>query len=93
MPYYVYILTNQAATVLYTGVSNDLQRRVYEHRQKLADGFTTRYSVSRLVYYEIFQDVIDAITREKQIKGGSRRKKMVLVDHFNPTWRDLFTEL
>jgi putative endonuclease len=93
MSYYVYLLTNPAATVLYAGVTNDLSRRVNEHKQKLTDGFTSRYNVNRLVYYEVFEDVVEAISREKQIKGGSRRKKMELVDGFNPAWRDLYEEV
>ena len=90
MNYYVYILTNSTCSTLYTGVTNDLARRVYEHREKLVPGFTRRYNVSRLVYYEIFDDPASAITREKQIKAGSRLKKMKLVSDFNPSWRDLY---
>ncbi len=91
--YAVYILTNPASTVLYTGVTNDLKRRTYEHRENVVDGFTKRYNVHRLVYYEICGDVTSAIAREKQIKAGSRKKKMALVDAFNPSWRDLYFEL
>jgi putative endonuclease len=93
MAYYVYILTNKASTVLYTGVTGNLPRRAYEHREELIDGFSKRYNVQRLVYYEGFEDVFMAIEREKAIKGGSRKRKMALVDAFNPTWRDLFYEL
>ena len=93
MNYYVYIMTNKHNTVLYTGVTNDLARRVSEHRQKLLPGFTSRYNVSNLVYYEAFEDVNAAIAREKQIKGGSRQKKMDLVNAMNSEWRDLYEEL
>jgi putative endonuclease len=93
MSHYVYILANPASTVLYTGVTNDLLRRVYEHREKCVGGFTSRYNVHRLVHYETFDDAYNAIAREKQLKAGSRRKKMDLIQDFNPTWRDLFDEL
>ena len=91
--YAVYILTNPASTVLYTGVTNDLKRRTYEHREDAVEGFTKRYNVHRLVYYEVCDDVTSAIAREKQIKAGSRKKKMSLIDAFNPSWRDLYFEL
>ncbi len=86
--YYVYILTNVRHTVLYTGVTNDLVRRLSEHQQGLS-AFTRRYNVHKLVYVEMFHDVREAIAREKQIKAGSRRKKIALIESFNPTWRDL----
>ena len=79
----VYILTNQRHTVLYTGVTGDLKRRIYQHREKLLPGFTHRYNVSKLIYYECTADVSAAIAREKQIKAGSRRKKIELVNSFN----------
>ena len=91
--YCVYILTNQRHTVLYTGVTSDLKARIYQHREKLLPGFTKRYNVSKLVYYEAFQNVTAAITREKQIKAGSRRKKLDLITGMNPEWRDLYDEL
>jgi len=91
--YYVYIMTNKRNTVIYTGITNDLRRRVYEHREKLAEGFTKKYNATKLVHYEILQDVENAILREKQIKGGSRRKKIELVDSMNKEWRDLYEEL
>lgn len=91
--YYVYIMTNQRNTVLYTGVTNNLARRVFEHRQKLIDGFTKRYNVDKLAYYEIFDDVNYAIAREKQIKGGSRQKKIDLIEKVNPEWKDLYETL
>ena len=86
--YYVYILTNQKRT-LYAGVTNDLVRRVYEHKQKLVDGFTKKYNLSWLVYYETTQDVESAIAREKQIKGWLRHKKVALIESTNPRWVDL----
>jgi len=91
--YYVYIMTNQRNTALYTGVTNDLIRRAYEHREKLVDGFTKKYNLTRLVYYEVFENVEHAISREKQIKGGSRKKKLQLVNAMNGVWKDLYEEL
>jgi putative endonuclease len=90
---FVYILTNRHHTALYVGVTNDLVRRVREHRTKIASGFTTRYNVDKLVYFEETSDVVAAIAREKQIKGGSREKKIALVNAINPDWRDLFDDL
>ncbi|MEJ2703371.1 MAG: GIY-YIG nuclease family protein [Sedimentisphaerales bacterium] len=81
--YCVYIMTNRTNTVLYTGVTNNLKRRVYEHKQKLVEGFTKRYNVVRLVYYEVFSDWMSAIRREKQIKAGSRRNKEELMNSMN----------
>jgi putative endonuclease len=86
--YYVYIMTNHSGT-LYVGMTNDLQRRVWQHKQKLIHGFTKRYNITRLVYYEETPDVKAAIAREKQIKGWARRKKMDLVESLNPGWKDL----
>ena len=77
---------------LYTGMTNDLVRRVYEHKNKLIPGFTKRYSVNRLVYFETFKHPQDAIAREKQIKGWLRRKKLALIESSNPTWADLSEE-
>ena len=91
--YYIYIMTNKNNKVLYTGVTSDLKRRVYEHKEKLIEGFTKRYNITKLSYYEIYRDAEKAILREKQIKGGSRAKKEMLVNGFNPEWRDLYTEL
>ena len=91
--YYVYIMTNNKNTVLYTGVTSDLKGRVYEHKEKLVGGFTKRYDVTKLVYYEVFEGVVDAIAREKQIKGGSRQKKIDLISQMNRGWRDLYEEL
>lgn len=91
--YYVYILTNKSNTVLYIGVPNDLQRRIYEHREKLTDGFTKKYNITKFVYFEEFSDANDAIAREKQLKGGSRKKKIELIERENPLCRDLYEEL
>ena len=89
--YYVYIMTNHSRT-LYIGVTNDLRRRVQEHKQKQVPGFTQKYNVTRLVYYEETPDVKAALTREKQIKGWLRAKKVALIESVNPEWRDLGDE-
>jgi putative endonuclease len=86
--YYVYIMTNNSGT-LYVGMTNDLHRRIWQHKQKLIEGFTKRYNITRLVYYEETNDVRQAIAREKQIKGWLRRKKIALITSANPDWRDL----
>ena len=86
--YYVYIMTNGSRT-LYTGVTDDLVRRVYEHKNKLIEGFTKRYNITRLVHYEVTSDVQAAIQREKQIKGWLRKKKIALIEAANPGWQDL----
>jgi putative endonuclease len=91
--YYVYILTNQHHAVLYTGVTSDLQKRVYQHRMKLVPGFTSRYNVYKLVFYEVADNPEAAILREKQIKGGSRQKKVDLINGMNPQWQDLYEAL
>jgi len=88
--YYVYIITNQNHTVLYTGITNDLNKRIYEHKEKLAKGFSAKYNLDKLVYFQVTEDVISAITREKQIKGGSRKKKVELINDLNPDWIDLY---
>jgi putative endonuclease len=90
---FIYILTNKYNKVLYTGVTSDLKKRVWEHKEKLVDGFTKRYNVTKLVYYEVFADIRDAIAREKQIKAGSRQKKIDLIIGMNPEWRDLYDDL
>jgi putative endonuclease len=84
-------MTNIART-LYTGVTNDLERRVYEHKMKLIPGFTTRYSLDRLVYYEVGENIFDVIKREKQIKDWLRRKKIELIESMNPEWKDLSSD-
>ena len=86
--YYVYIMTNHRGT-LYTGVTNELTRRVYEHRQKIVRGFTKKYNISKLVYYEATGDVESALGREKQIKGWVRIKEVALIESVNPHWVDL----
>ena len=88
--YYIYILTNASRT-LYIGVTNDLQRRVYEHKQKLIPGFTSQYNITRLVHYEETGDIRAAIVREKQLKGWLRAKKIAQIEATNPTWQDLST--
>jgi putative endonuclease len=88
--YYVYIITNKSNRVLYTGVTNDLLRRVYEHKERLVDGFTKKYRTTKLVYYEIFEDIEYAIQREKQLKGYLRQKKVQLIESFNKKWQDLY---
>jgi putative endonuclease len=89
--YYVYIMGNKSGT-LYAGVTNDLQRRVYEHKKKLVEGFSKKYNITRLVYYEVTTDISAAIAREKQIKGWLRARKIVLIESINPNWRDLSEE-
>ena len=91
--YYVYIMSNKGNAVVYTGVTNDLKRRVYEHKEKLADGFTKKYNITKLVYYEVFENAENAIVREKQIKGGSRQKKIELINSLNKEWRNLYGDL
>ena len=86
-------MTNQYNKVLYTGFTNDLQRRVSEHKSKLIEGITKKYNITKLVYYEIYQDSYTAISREKQIKAGSRQKKIDLINQMNHEWKDLYDEL
>jgi len=90
---YVYFMMNQGNTVIYTGVTSNLQKRVYEHKEGLQDGFTKTYNVHNLVYYEAFENIEDAICREKQIKAGSRRKKLKLIRTVNPEFQDLYATL
>ena len=90
---YVYIMTNNNNTVLYTGVTSDLKRRAYQHRHQMCKGFTRKYNIVKLVYYEVLQDPYNAIAREKQIKGGSRKKKIGLIESMNPEWEDLYERL
>ena len=91
--FYVYILTNWKNTVLYIGMTNDLKRRVFEHKEKLIEGFTKRYNLTKLVYYEVAATAEAAITREKQLKAGSRQKKVKLIEGMNKTWVDLYDDL
>jgi len=89
----VYILASKRNGTLYTGVTSNLQKRLQEHQSETVDGFTKKYHVHMLVYYEVHETIVDAIAREKQIKGGSRKKKLVLIESANPSWRDLSGEL
>ena len=87
---YVYIMTNQKNGTLYVGVTSDLLKRVYEHKNNLFEGFTQKYGLKSLVYYEIFDEITIAIIREKQIKAGSRAKKILLIESVNKVWDDLY---
>jgi putative endonuclease len=91
--YYTYILSNKYNTVLYVGITDQLIKRASQHKQKLVEGFTKKYNVDKLVYYEIYEDPINAINREKQLKAGSRKKKVDLIEKDNPGWKDLYEEL
>ena len=93
MQSYIYILTNVTNRVLYIGVTSDLVKRVYQHKQKLVKGFSAKYNLDKLVYYEIFEDINEAIAREKQLKGGSREKKLRLIEKQNPTLEDLYQSI
>ncbi len=90
--YYVYILTNKSNRVLYTGVTNNLEKRVYQHRNNLTPGFASKYKCHKLVYFEVTENIEAAITREKQVKAGSRQKKIDLIASVNPGWLDLSLE-
>lgn len=89
----VYIMTNASNNVLYTGVTSNLPKRVYEHKERLVDGFTKKYNVDKLVYYEVSPSAEGAISREKQIKAGSRGKKITLIEKQNPGWQDLYSSI
>ena len=91
--YYVYVLTNRTDKVMYIGVTNDLRRRVYEHKNELVEGFTKKYHIHKLVYYEAHKDIKEAIIREKRLKGLLRSKKNELVETMNPYWKDLAENL
>ena len=91
--YYVYVLASKIGGTLYIGVTNNLVRRVHEHREKLVEGFTKRYGVAKLVYYEVYSDVEAAITREKQMKKWNRAWKIRLIEEDNPNWDDLYTKV
>ncbi len=86
-------MTNKNNAVLYTGVTSDLKKRIYQHKARLVDGFTKKYNVDKLIYFEVFEDMYNAISREKQIKGGSRQKKIDLINSMNKEWKDLYDEL
>lgn len=88
--YCIYILTNKNNSVLYVGVTNNLTRRIWEHKSKLIEGFTKKYNVDKLVYFESFDSPESAIKREKQLKSGSRKKKIELINSLNPEWKDLY---
>ena len=90
--YFVYILTNKANKVLYTGVTNNLERRLYEHKNHLVDGFSSKYNTNKLVYYEVSESIESAIAREKQIKAYRRDKKIALINELNSEWKDLSLE-
>jgi len=89
----VYLLTNKPDGTLYTGVTSDLPRRMWQHKNKAMKGFSARYNLNRLVYFELFEDMYEAISGEKQIKAGSRKAKIKLIERDNPEWRDLYTEV
>ncbi len=91
--YFVYILSNKSNKVLYIGVTNDLKRRVYEHKTRFSKGFTWRYNVDKLVYYEHFKNIANAIIREKRLKKWKRVWKEELINNFNPEWRDLYRDV
>ncbi len=91
--YFIYILTNRHNTVLYTGVTSDLLNRITQHKEKMAKGFTKKYNIDKLAYYEFFDDAYEAIQREKQIKGGSRKKKILLIESMNASWKNVSDEL
>lgn len=91
--YCAYIITNTRNTVLYTGVTGNLTGRIYYHKNKSVSSFSSKYNLEKLVYYEIFEDINQAIAREKQIKGGSRKKKIELINKFNPKWKDLYSTI
>ena len=90
---YVYVLFDKRNGTLYIGVTSNLLKRIYEHKHKLTEGFTAEYGVDKLGYFEIFESITDAIKREKQLKSGSRKKKIALIEQSNPEWRDLYEEL
>ncbi len=91
--YFISICTNSANTVLYTGITNNLVQRIYQHKEKYISSFTSKYRIHKLVYFEIFLSVTEAIVREKQIKAGSRKKKIDLIQKMNPTWEDLYLKI
>ena len=90
---YLYLMMNAGNTVIYTGVTSNLNKRAYEHKEELAEGFTKKYKVKKLVYYELCDDMVTAIEREKQIKSGSRDKKLKLIRSVNPKFRDIYGDL
>jgi len=93
LDYYVYILSSKNHRVLYVGVTKNIVKRVYEHKQGFVEGFTKKYNVKRLVYYEVFDNIENAIAREKQLKAGSRHAKELLIETNNPEWDDLYSKI
>lgn len=91
--YFVYLMANKMNTVIYCGMTSNLRARVYQHRTGALEGFTKRYNVKKLVYYEVLDTAYAAIVREKQIKGGSRQKKVDLINNDNPGWKDLYDQI
>ena len=91
--YYVYIMTNKNNTVLYTGMTNDLIRRVYEHKKEMLVGFISKYKIHMLVYFEVYEDIYNANTREKRIKAWKRQWKIELIESTNPEWKDLYEDI
>jgi len=89
----IYLLTNKPNGPLYTGVTSDLPKRVWQHKKQVSPGFCTKYNLTELVYFELFEDIYQAITREKQIKSGSRKAKIKLIESMNPEWRDLYQDI
>jgi putative endonuclease len=89
----VYLLTNKPGGTLYTGVTSDLIKRIWQHKNKLTKGFSEKYNLTELVYFELYEDMYQAITREKQIKSGSRKAKLKLIESMNPQWRDLYPDI
>ncbi|MDV2989569.1 MAG: GIY-YIG nuclease family protein [Dehalogenimonas sp.] len=89
----VYILANKTGTALYVGVTSNLPGRVYQHKEKMADGFTKKYRIDKLVWYEVHETAESAISREKKLKGSSRQRKINLINELNPEWKDLYTDL
>ena len=90
---FVYILFNKKNGTLYTGVTSDIIKRIYEHKNGVVEGFSSKYGLNKLGYYEVFDNVVSAIEREKQIKGGSRKSKLTLIERMNPEWKDLYTSI
>ena len=89
----VYLLTNRPNGTLYTGVTSDLPKRVWQHKNEISKGFCTKYNLNKLVYFELFEDMYQAISREKQIKAGSRKAKIKLIESINPVWKDLYQSI
>lgn len=90
---FLYMMTNKSNTVIYTGVTSDLKKRVYQHKNGIGGIFTSKYKVNKLIYYLVFENIVEAITEEKRIKGGSRQQKIDLIESMNPEWRDLYDEI